>query len=67
MKKQSEYQKKYDEKNMKAYTVKYNVEIYKSVENAIADSGTNRNKWTVTAILEKLERDGYLKRNDTPS
>lgn len=59
-KKQSEYQAKYDAENMKQYSVKYPIEIYKMVEKAMADSGMNRNKWTTTAILEKLERDGYI-------
>lgn len=63
-KKQSEYQAKYDAKNMKQYSVKYPIEIYKTVEKAITDSGMNRNKWTTTAIIEKLERDGYIKRNN---
>lgn len=51
---------KYDAENMKAYTVKYNVRIYEQVEKAMSDSGMNRNKWTTEAIIEKLERDGYL-------
>jgi len=32
----------------------------RAVEKAMIDSGTNRNKWTTTAIVEKLQRDGYL-------
>lgn len=59
-KKQSEYQLKYDQKNMKQYSIKYPIGIYNLVEQAIKDSGLNRNKWTTTAIVEKLERDGYL-------
>lgn len=59
-KKQSEYQAKYDAENMKQYSVKYPIEIYQEVEKAMADSGMNRNKWTTTAIVEKLERDGYI-------
>lgn len=59
-KKQSEYQLKYDQKNMKQYSVKYPIGIYNLVEQAMQDSGLNRNKWTTTAIMEKLERDGYL-------
>lgn len=58
-KKQSEYQAKYDAKNMAAYTVKYRKDIYTRVEKAIKQSGLNRNKWTTQAILEKLERDGF--------
>ena len=45
---------------MKQYSVKYPIRIYEAVEKAMADSGMNRNKWTTTAIVEKLERDGYL-------
>lgn len=51
---------KYDKENMVAYTVKYQKSIYEAVEKAMSDSGMNRNKWTTTAILEKLERDGYI-------
>lgn len=59
-KKQSEYQAKYDAMNMKQYSVKYPIRIYEKVEKAMADSRMNRNKWTTTAIVEKLQRDGYL-------
>ena len=59
-KKQSEYQAKYDAENMKQYSVKYPIEIYREVEKAMTDSGMNRNRWTTTAIIEKLERDGYI-------
>lgn len=58
--KQRAYNDKYDAKNMIAYTVKYQKLIYEQVEKAMADSGMNRNKWTTTAIMEKLQRDGYL-------
>lgn len=34
------------------------------VEKAMANSGMNRNKWTTTAIVEKLERDGYIQSKD---
>lgn len=59
MKKQSEYQAKYDAKHMKLYSVKYPIEIYQRVEKAIKQTGLNRNKWTTQAIIEKLERDGF--------
>lgn len=55
---------KYDEKNMTRYTVKYNNKLYAKVEQALVDSGINRNAWTVQAIREKLERDGYLSEDD---
>ena len=51
---------KYDKENMVAYTVKYQKSIYEMVEKAMTDTGMNRNKWTTTAIVEKLERDGYI-------
>lgn len=63
-KKQSEYQAKYDAENMKQYSVKYPIEIYKLVEKAFHDTGMNRNRWTTTAIVEKLERDGYIQSKD---
>lgn len=64
MKKQSEYQAKYDAENMKQYSVKYPIEIYRAVEKAVADTGMNRNRWTTTAIVEKLERDGYIQNKE---
>lgn len=63
-KKEREYRDKYDAENMKAYTVKYQKGIYELVEKAMADAGINRNKWTTQAIVEKLERDGYLLDHD---
>ena len=58
--KQRRYNDKYDAENMIAYTVKYQRSIYDAVEKAMEKSGMNRNKWTTTAIMEKLERDGYI-------
>ena len=58
--KQRQYNDKYDAENMIAYTVKYQRSIYDAVEKAMEKSGMNRNKWTTTAIMEKLERDGFL-------
>lgn len=58
--KQRQYNDKYDAENMVAYTVKYQRSIYELVEKAMNESGMNRNKWTTTAIMEKLERDGYF-------
>ena len=55
---------KYDKENMIAYTVKYQKSIYEAVEKAMADTGMNRNRWTTTAIVEKLERDGYIQRKE---
>ena len=53
---------KYDSKNMVAYTVKYQKTIYELVEKSMVDANINRNKWTTTAIIEKLERDGYIQK-----
>ena len=58
--KQRQYNDKYDAENMIAYTVKYKRSIYDAVEKAMEKSGMNRNKWTTTAIMEKLKRDGFL-------
>ena len=58
--KQRQYNDKYDAENMIAYTVKYQRSIYDAVEKAMEKSGMNRNKWTTTAIMEKLKRDGFL-------
>lgn len=41
---------------MKQYSVKYPIEIYKAVEKAMTDTGMNRNKWTTTAIVEKVRK-----------
>lgn len=49
---------------MKQYSVKYPIAIYKAVEKAMTDTGMNRNRWTTTAIVEKLERDGYIQSKD---
>lgn len=56
---------KYDAAHMTRYTVKYNNKLYTSVERAMADTGMNRNAWTVQAIKEKLTRDGYLTDDST--
>lgn len=47
-------------RTMKQYSVKYPIKIYREVEKAMSDTGMNRNRWTTTAIVEKLERDGYI-------
>mgnify|MGYP002511070754 CR=1 FL=1 len=62
--KQRAYNDKYDAQNMVAYTVKYQKSIYEMVEKAMTDTGMNRNRWTTTAIVEKLERDGYIQSKD---
>lgn len=62
--KQRAYNDKYDAQNMVAYTVKYQKSIYEMVEKAMVDCGMNRNKWTTTAIVEKLKREGYMQRKN---
>lgn len=67
--KQSDYQAKYDAEHMKQYTVKYPIEIYQKLEQALVDAklidkDMNRNRWTTQAIIEKLEREGYLTDQD---
>ena len=51
---------KWDKENMVIYSVKYSNKIYELVVKAIEESNTNRNAWTVNAIVEKLKRDGYI-------
>lgn len=63
-KNQRKYNDLYDAENMKQYSVKYQKSIYELVEKAVKDSGINRNKWTTMAIVEKLERDGYIDKNN---
>ena len=63
--KKKAYNKDYDAEHMKAYTVKYPIEIYQAVESAMNDSGLNRNRWTTQAIVEKLQREGYLNNQDS--
>ena len=52
--------KKYAEKNMKMISVNLNKDVFEMLESGVLKSGINRNKYVTTAILEKLERDGFL-------
>ena len=55
-------QKRYGEKCVK-YTVKYTLnesEVSTIVVDAIGKSGLTANRWIKNAIVEKLERDGFL-------
>ena len=55
-------QKRYGDKCVK-YTVKYTLnesEVSSVVVDAIGKSGLTANRWIKDAIVEKLERDGYL-------
>lgn len=56
-KKQLEYNKRYDAKNMKSYTVKMKIELYNEMKNHIDKLDTNQNAFTIQAVKEKLERD----------
>ena len=57
---QTRANKKYSEKNMKMISVNLNKEIFKLLETGVLKSGINRNKYVTTAILEKLEKDGFV-------
>ena len=57
---QTRANKKYSEKNMKMISVNLNKEIFEMFEAGVLKSGINRNKYVTTAIMEKLERDGFL-------
>lgn len=57
---QTRANKKYSDKNMKMISVNLNREVFKMLENGVAKSDMNRNKYVTTAIIEKLERDGFL-------
>ena len=57
---QTRANKKYSKKNMKMISVNLNKEVFELLEAGVLKSGINRNKYVTTAILEKLERDGYL-------
>jgi hypothetical protein len=57
-KKQLEYNKKYDSKNMKSYTVKMQLSLYNKMLEHINAISSNQNAYTIQAIKEKLERDG---------
>ena len=63
MNNRSRIQKKYDDKYMVTYSIKYNKKIYQFVEKAIADLGISKNRFSVDAIIEKLKRDGYWDEN----
>ena len=52
--------KKYAEKNMKMISVNLNKDIFKLLEAGVLKSGINRNKYVTTAIMEKLEKDGFV-------
>ena len=57
---QTRANKKYSDKNMKMISVNLNKDVFELLEAGVLKSGINRNKYVTTAILEKLERDGFL-------
>ena len=57
---QTRANKKYSDKNMKMISVNLNKDVFELLEAGVLKSGINRNKYVTTAILEKLERDGYI-------
>lgn len=57
---QTRANKKYSEKNMKMISVNLNRDIFELLEIGVLKSGINRNKYVTTAILEKLENDGFV-------
>ena len=61
---QTRANKKYSEKEMKMYSVNVRKEVSARLEMAVQKSGVNRNKWITTAILEKLEREGFLQEQE---
>ena len=48
---------RYDEKNIKRYTVGMPIGVYEEMERAFTKLNINRNAYTIQAIKEKLERD----------
>ena len=57
---QTRANKKYSDKNMKMISVNLNKDVFELLEAGVLKSGINRNKYVTTAILEKLERDGFI-------
>ena len=57
---QTRANKKYSDKNMKMISVNLNKDVFELLEAGVLKSGINRNKYVTTAILEKLEKDGFL-------
>ena len=53
---------KYDKEHMKSYTVKMPKELYSIMQLAFSENEKykNQNAYTLQAVREKLERDGFL-------
>ena len=61
---QTRANKKYSDKNMKMISVNLNKDVFELLEAGVLKSGINRNKYVTTAILEKLEKDGFILNNE---
>lgn len=61
---QTRANKKYSDKNMKMISVNLNKDVFELLEAGVLKSGINRNKYVTTAILEKLEKDGFILDNE---
>lgn len=57
---QTRANKKYSDKNMKMISVNLNKDVFELLEAGVLKSGINRNKYVTAAILEKLEKDGFV-------
>ena len=44
-------------------SVNLNKDVFELLETGVLKSGINRNKYVTTAILEKLEKDGFILNN----
>lgn len=52
-----ETRQKYDEKNMKRYSVNMPLTLHNEMMTEVEKQQTNRNAYTIQAIREKLEND----------
>lgn len=60
--KKLESNQRYNDKNTTLYSVRMNNQLYKILEKAFSENEKYNNKmsYTIQAVREKLERDGYL-------
>ena len=57
---QKKASKKYNDREMTRFSLALRNDVNDRVTKAVQKSGVNRNKWITTAILEKLEKEGFL-------
>lgn len=57
MKDYKETRQKYDEKNMKRYSINMPLKLHNEMMTEVENQQTNRNAYTIKAIREKLEND----------